>query len=222
MFDPSLGRWMQQDPIGFDAGDVNLYRFVGNNPTNFVDPSGLQGVQVGPEPKIIEEGQGEPPDNRAMRPPPVKLRIRGRDIVYSNDKPRWDPLYFTSERLPRVLFKDQVTETPEGTLIEDVEVRGWGTRRFPDGRSNDSGDHIAWVVVQGRSLRREFTDTNCVRTKLPDRWKRIGFALKYGVYLRNRDFPSLLDLERRVRVEPTDTWETFVNRYISAAQALGD
>ena len=32
---------MSEDPIGFAAGDANLYRYVGNSPTNFVDPSGL-------------------------------------------------------------------------------------------------------------------------------------------------------------------------------------
>src|SRR5262249_37538670 len=30
------------EPIGFRAGDVNLYRFVGNDPVNEVDPSGLE------------------------------------------------------------------------------------------------------------------------------------------------------------------------------------
>jgi len=40
-YDPALGRWLSQDPIGFAAGDVNLYRYVGNSPTNATDPSGL-------------------------------------------------------------------------------------------------------------------------------------------------------------------------------------
>jgi pimeloyl-ACP methyl ester carboxylesterase len=44
MYDPILGRWLEQDPIGLDAGDVNLYRFVGNNPIDEVDPSGLFGI----------------------------------------------------------------------------------------------------------------------------------------------------------------------------------
>jgi RHS repeat-associated protein len=39
-YDPKIGRWMAKDPIGFDAGDANLYRYVGNDPTNRVDPSG--------------------------------------------------------------------------------------------------------------------------------------------------------------------------------------
>jgi hypothetical protein len=30
------------DPLGFDAGDANLYRYVGNGPTNATDPSGLE------------------------------------------------------------------------------------------------------------------------------------------------------------------------------------
>jgi hypothetical protein len=42
MFDPGVGRWLQQDPIGFEGGDSNLYRYVGNNSTSWMDPSGLQ------------------------------------------------------------------------------------------------------------------------------------------------------------------------------------
>ena len=35
------GRWMTQDPIGFDGGDYNLYRYVENNVVTWSDPSGL-------------------------------------------------------------------------------------------------------------------------------------------------------------------------------------
>jgi RHS repeat-associated protein len=38
---PTLGRWLQSDPLGFGAGDTNLYRYVGNHPTIARDPSGL-------------------------------------------------------------------------------------------------------------------------------------------------------------------------------------
>jgi hypothetical protein len=42
-YDPQIGKWLQEDPDGFSAGDPNLYRFVGNAPTNETDPSGLRG-----------------------------------------------------------------------------------------------------------------------------------------------------------------------------------
>ena len=41
-YDAKVGRWISEDPIGFAAGDSNLYRYVGNSPTNGIDPKGLQ------------------------------------------------------------------------------------------------------------------------------------------------------------------------------------
>lgn len=40
-YDPSLGRWTAKDPIDFAGGDANLYRYVLNDPVNWVDPWGL-------------------------------------------------------------------------------------------------------------------------------------------------------------------------------------
>ena len=40
-YDSNAGRFISEDPIGFTAGDTNLYRYVFNNPQNSTDPSGL-------------------------------------------------------------------------------------------------------------------------------------------------------------------------------------
>lgn len=42
MYDPTIGRWTTEDPIGFAGGDANLERYVGNDPTNATDPTGEQ------------------------------------------------------------------------------------------------------------------------------------------------------------------------------------
>ena len=40
-YDSQVGRWISEDPIGFNAADPNLARYVGNQATNSNDPSGL-------------------------------------------------------------------------------------------------------------------------------------------------------------------------------------
>ena len=39
-YDSSAGRFISQDPLGFAAGDTNLYRYCDNDPINFTDPTG--------------------------------------------------------------------------------------------------------------------------------------------------------------------------------------
>ena len=52
-YDPNTGTWIQPDPIGFLGGRDNLSEFVGNDPANFVDASGLA---------VIPPSQQYPPD----------------------------------------------------------------------------------------------------------------------------------------------------------------
>jgi RHS repeat-associated protein len=40
-YDPAVGMWISEDPIGFAGGEVNLSGYVGNDPVNFTDPTGL-------------------------------------------------------------------------------------------------------------------------------------------------------------------------------------
>ncbi len=40
-YDPDVGRFISEDPTGFEGGDVNLMAYAQNNPVNWVDPLGL-------------------------------------------------------------------------------------------------------------------------------------------------------------------------------------
>ena len=39
-YDPAVGRWLSEDPIGFAGGDGNLYRYVGNGVLTGLDSTG--------------------------------------------------------------------------------------------------------------------------------------------------------------------------------------
>ena len=45
-YDAAIGRFTSQDPTGFGAGDMDLYRYCGNDPTDRTDPSGLSPSQL--------------------------------------------------------------------------------------------------------------------------------------------------------------------------------
>ncbi len=56
-YDPAIGQFASEDPIGFAAGDSNLRRYVGNSPTNATDPSGMWEDPVTEMKRLLEAGE---------------------------------------------------------------------------------------------------------------------------------------------------------------------
>ncbi|MDR1484306.1 MAG: hypothetical protein LBT09_05740, partial [Planctomycetaceae bacterium] len=45
-YDSNVGRWMSDDPIGYDANDSNLFRFVRNHTVSSTDPFGYESLTI--------------------------------------------------------------------------------------------------------------------------------------------------------------------------------
>ena len=54
---PTLGRWLQRDPIGY-AGGVNLYEYAGGRVVMDGDPFGYEGVPLGSLARVSPRGPG--------------------------------------------------------------------------------------------------------------------------------------------------------------------
>ena len=67
-FAPELKRFISEDPIGLNGGDTNLFAYVGSNPVNYRDPSGL-----GREDRVYDYSILAYPDAPSLEPP--------RDVV---------------------------------------------------------------------------------------------------------------------------------------------
>jgi RHS repeat-associated protein len=42
-YDPTIGRFLSEDPIGFNGGE-DFYSYVGNGPLSYLDPAGLMKI----------------------------------------------------------------------------------------------------------------------------------------------------------------------------------
>ena len=45
-YNPPGGTYLQRDPIGFEGGDINLFRYAKSNPLMFIDPFGLEWLLI--------------------------------------------------------------------------------------------------------------------------------------------------------------------------------
>ena len=102
-YDSAVGRFISEDPIGFSAGDANLTRYVGNSPTNWIDPSGTRGALSELMKKVLPEifspkrkrvkstgkGFGTNKLRRGSNSDPFKIKIAP---VPANSEPRPVPM----------------------------------------------------------------------------------------------------------------------------------
>lgn len=56
-YDSELGRWMSADPLAMKNYGINPYNYAHNNPLRFVDPNGMDDVEVEKDKKAKQEAE---------------------------------------------------------------------------------------------------------------------------------------------------------------------
>ncbi|XZE36951.1 RHS repeat-associated core domain-containing protein [Pirellulaceae bacterium SH501] len=119
-YDTATGRWLSNDPIGFAAGDTNIQRYVGNNPVNYVDPSGLVGEPIEVSISIDVDSGG------MWSPPPQQGRTWGQWLLGTGgdwlDRNYGGGQYGDPDITGRILHasSDLSTLLPGGGEVRDV------------------------------------------------------------------------------------------------------
>ncbi len=104
--DPVTGRWITRDPIGYAAGALNLYEYVGSNPLVWVDPFGLYKTdadKLGEELQKLCDGEcksrckeNDPPAPPEPKPPADNKTCDAKSTNESGPTPASQPDCFES------------------------------------------------------------------------------------------------------------------------------
>lgn len=168
-------RFISEDPMGFEGGDVNFYAYVGNNPINNNDPSGnfcvpclaplvppaLKAIGIGIGTSVVAGG--------AIRG--TVAAAQGQNVggaVFDGNAMAWDAglgalggaagagyrawqvsgySSVAKGRLGEDLFRSQLNNAGVTNFAEQVTVRGAGAKPRLDFVIN-SGDNLAAVEVK--------------------------------------------------------------------------
>jgi len=85
-YDPKVGRFVSEDPIGLGGG-INYYQYVENNPATLRDPTGLQTAQPTPQPEPLP---GPTPAPETPTPIPVTPADASRETADPTIQADWD------------------------------------------------------------------------------------------------------------------------------------
>ena len=133
-YQPQLNRFVSEDPLGLAAGP-NVFAYVDNHPTGFVDPYGLKPSLAfggppgngppGPTPRGPEtprpgRNSGSPPGTGAPPVPPKGEPPPGNDRDRDDDQPRCDEWFRPADHGP-TLGRDDSSIPPDGRIGRFLE-----------------------------------------------------------------------------------------------------
>ena len=155
-YNPATGRFLQQDPLGLAAGDVNVYRYVGNNPATLTDPSGLRpAVAQGTVGSSAPPSSSGGPGNSSASDPCGCSGTSGLDALVGS-------------LLPAPAFSNLLLTDPDA----DVPVRTTQFNPFTDGD------------VQFTPLQQGMTPDHNIPQQKPSKVSEYEWNSAVGAYLK--------------------------------------
>jgi len=126
VYSADLGRFIQTDPIRFDAGDVNLYRYVANNAVNLTDPFGL--ILIG----IRGSGPQKPNSPKGSNFHFNKGIEELGGTVFSRDEKNEmiDAIKKAKKECPDEEINEMGIDVDHMILIDPVTVTNWISKNF--------------------------------------------------------------------------------------------
>jgi RHS repeat-associated protein len=173
MYNPDLGRFLQTDPTGFDAGDMNLFRYCDDDPVDLSDPTGLDSfsaeIELRPDlnniPNISTRGFGGTAGFLSITTEVVdgKIFVRSVDIratsyVRTRMKANWGEYVRSKVDIKRTITHEAKVHLPhhEGYYTDTKDTI---RKDFQDGRSYGKGEVDGVIAAKKEKWENNYRDT---------------------------------------------------------------